>query len=321
VYNNNIDKIQIAEETNTIDGDTCMAIPDFQTIMLPILRMLGDRNEHALSDCVARIEEEYKLTDEDKATLNESGQRTIYNRTAWACTYLKRFGLLQAPRRGYYAITSKGEDVLGLPLKKITKKMLTENDFSEDTAKNVESENEAIFSQNPPNEIIGTLINEINEQLANDILELIYKNPSTFFEKLVVDLLLKMGYGGFDNSGQVTGQTRDGGIDGIVKQDILGLDSIYVQAKCWDKEKAVDRPEVHKFVGALAGANASKGVFITTSYFSSGALKYVEKISTAKVILINGAELAMLMIKYNLGVSIGDTYYIKRIDSDYFENA
>jgi restriction system protein len=290
-----------------------MGIPDFQSCMLPILKLLSDRNEHSLSDCVAMIEGEFNLSDKDKAVLNDSGQRTVYNRTAWACTYLKRYGLLQNPRRGHYAITDKGIDILNSSPHKITKKMLCAN-----TEETVETETDNFIK--PPDEVIGTLINELYGQLANDILDLIYNNPPAFFEKLVVDLLLKMGYGGFEGAGQITAQTGDGGIDGIIKQDILGLDTIYVQAKRWDKDKTVGRPEIQKFVGALAGKNANKGVFITTSKYADNAIIYAENLPNNKVILIDGIELTKLMIKYDLGVSVSNTYYIKRIDSDYFEN-
>jgi restriction system protein len=291
-----------------------MAIPDFQSCMLPILKLLSDRNERSLSEFVEMIEKEFDLTDEEKAVRNDSGQRTIYNRTAWACTYLKRYGLLQSPKRGSYTITDKGIEILNTSPSKITKKLLI---GSQDESPDIENDDLV----RPPDEIISELTNELNNQLANDILDLIYVNSPAFFEKLVIDLLISMGYGGFDGSGQTVGQSGDGGIDGIIKQDVLGLDSIYIQAKRWDREKTVGRPEIQKFVGALAGQNASKGVFITTSKYAENAKRYAENLPNSKLVLIDGIELTRLMIEYDLGVSVTRAYHIKRIDSDYFESS
>jgi restriction system protein len=281
--------------------------------MLPILKLLSDRSERSLSEFVEMIEKDFNLTDEEKATRNDSGQRTVYNRTAWACTYLKRYGLLQSPRRGFYSITDKGIGILNTSPTKITKRMLN---GSQDTPPDIEPDDLV----RPPDEVISELTNELNEQLADDILDLIYNNSPAFFEKLVIDLLLNMGYGGFDGSGQTLGQSGDGGVDGIIKQDILGLDSIYIQAKRWDRDKTVGRPEIQKFVGALAGKNASKGIFITTSRYAENAKKYAENLPNSKLVLIDGIELTRLMIEYDLGVSVTRSYHIKRIDSDYFES-
>ena len=255
-----------------------MAIPDFQTIMLPVLSLLGDRADHSLSECVEMIENKFNLTDEDKSVVNESGQRTVYNRTAWATTYLKRFGLLSSVGRGRYTITEKGLEVLSTQPTKLTKKMLTGNNNTGTTHQQTVETDEDFISEHSPDETIGVLIEELNIQLADDVLDLIYANSPAFFEKLVVDLLLKMGYGGFEGAGQATGQTGDGGIDGVIKQDILGLDSIYIQAKRWDRDATVGRPEIQRFVGALAGRNANKGIFITSSKFSSTAIVHSDRL-------------------------------------------
>jgi len=289
-----------------------MAIPDFQSCMLPILELLKDGSEHSLSECVELIETRFDLSDEDKTARNDSGQRTVYNRTAWACTYLKRYGLLSSPRRGNYVITEKGIDILDTSPSRLTKRMFSGNPDDP-------PDSEPDYPARPPDEVMGVLANELYEQLAIDILDLIYSNPPAFFEKLVIDLLLKLGYGGFDGAGQTVGKSGDGGIDGVIKQDILGLDSIYIQAKRWDRDKTVGRPEIQKFVGALAGKNANKGVFITTSKYAENAIKYAENLPNSKLVLIDGIELTRLMIKHDLGVSINRVYYIKRIDSDYFE--
>jgi restriction system protein len=170
-----------------------------------------------------------------------------------------------------------------------------------------------------PEEIMGVLSEQLNLQLAKDILDEITGNTSDFFESLVVDLLLKMGYGGLEGSGEVTKKTGDGGIDGIIKQDELGLDSIYIQAKKWDKDSTVSRPELQKFAGALLGEGATKGVFITTAGFSKSAIDYAKSVPNTKIILIDGLTLAKFMIKHDLSVSTSNTIRIKKIDSDYFE--
>jgi len=166
---------------------------------------------------------------------------------------------------------------------------------------------------------MGSLAKQLDLQLAEDILDTIYSNTSTFFENLVVDLLLKMGYGGIEGKGIVTRKSGDGGIDGIITQDELGLESIYIQAKRWDRSIAVSRPEIQKFAGALLGEGAVKGVFISTASFSKGAIEYAKVVPNAKIILIDGIKLAKLMIKHDLGVSTSNVIHIKKIDSDYFE--
>jgi len=283
--------------------------------MLPILKMLSDKKEHSISEYVGIIETKFNLTDKEKAARLGGGQRIVYNRVSWGVSYLKRYGLIIIPRRGYSLITEKGIELLNSSPDKITIRML--RNISENTS---EAEMETEDFPKPPDEVIGVLINDLNEQLASDILDLIYTNSPFFFEKLVIDLLLKMGYGGIESTGLTTAQTGDGGIDGVIKQDVLGLDSIYIQAKRWERDRAVGRPDIQKFVGALAGKNASKGVFITTSKYSESAVNYAENLPNNKVILIDGMELTKLMIKYDLAVSVSDTYHIKKIDSDYFEN-
>jgi restriction system protein len=244
-----------------------MGIPTFQEIMLPILKLTADGQTHSVKECVARLEQEFHLTDEEKQERVPSGkQRTIYNRVTWAITHIKKAGLLESrEKRGCYGITDAGRELLSKNPQEVNMKLLrgyaSYRDFihSEEHAAVVSLPTTIQDADKTPEEIMGALSAQLDLQLAGELLEAICGNTHTFFESLVVDLLLKMGYGGLEGSGEVTKKTGDGGIDGVIKQDELGLDLIYVQAKRWDKGAAVSRPDIQKFAGALLGEGATKG--------------------------------------------------------------
>ena len=299
-----------------------MSIPDYQTIMMPLLRFSEDGKEHSLKDAIAYISDFFKLTDDErKALLPSATQEIIDNRVGWARTYLKKSGLLEDPKRGYFRISDRGKQFLQTNPKELNVKTL--NQFAEfkefrerKNSKIDEDSTDDTTAFSTPQEALEYGIEKINENLADDLLSIVKGCSPSFFERLVVELLVKMGYGGSrQEAGQVIGRTGDEGIDGIIKEDKLGLDTIYIQAKRW--ENVVSRPEIQKFVGALAGQRAKKGIFITTSRFSKEAEEYSSSID-AKLVLIDGNKLSQLMIENNVGVSITNTIEIKKIDSDYF---
>ena len=301
-----------------------MAIPDFQSLMLPLLKVVADGREYRLRDVVELLAEEFHLTDEERQQLLPSVRYpTFDNRIAWAKTYLKKAGLIDQPRRAFFQITERGREVLKTSPRLINMKFLEQ--FPEyiafkENSEQVEAQQQitsSISAQNEtPEELIESGARTIRKELAEEILQRIKGCPPAFFERLVVELLVKMGYGGTrQDAGRAIGRSGDEGIDGVIHEDRLGLDVIYLQAKRW--ENVVGRPEIQKFVGALQGQRAKKGVFITTSDFTKEAVEYVRNIDN-KVVLINGALLANLMIDHNVGVSLAATYEIKKIDSDYF---
>lgn len=306
-----------------------MPIPDYQTIMLPLLQLLADKKEYLFKDIVTVLGMQFKLTDQQLSELLPSGQSLLFaNRVGWARTYLKKAGLLDAPRRGMVSITERGLDVLKKKPKKVDNTLLKQfpeflefqNIKKEDVEISEHSEN-AQSEKRTPEETIDLAYQNIRQSLAQELIDTVRRLSPTFFERLVVELLVKMGYGGsIIDAGRAIGKTGDEGIDGTIKEDKLGLDIIYIQAKRWQAGNVVGRPELHKFVGALAGQGAKKGIFITTSSFSKDALHYAPKNET-KIVLIDGVQLAQLMIDYNLGVSVQRAYEIKRLDNDYFEEA
>ena len=305
-----------------------MAIPDYQTCMLPFLRFLGDKAEHSLRETEESLARHFNLTDAERVELLQSGQQGIFkNRIGWARTYLKKAGLLEAPRRGVFKITGKGLITLAKNPVRIDVKFLEQ--FPEFIAFREISKPEngsrtdsdrtdtAPVATATPEEAIELAYQGLREQLAQELLTVVLNCSPTFFEQLVVDLLVKMGYGGSRrDAGERIGQTGDGGIDGIIKEDRLGLDAIFIQAKRW--QGSVGRPEIQKFVGALQGQRAKKGVFITTSWYTADAIDYASRIDT-KVVLIDGKALSALMIDFDIGVAASAAYVVKRIDSDYFE--
>lgn len=302
-----------------------MAIPDYQTCMLPFLSYLADGGEHSLRETEEALAEQLGLTSAERAELLPSGQQGVFkNRIGWARTYLKKAGLIEAPKRAVFKITARGQQVLASKPLRIDSKYLEQwpefidfRDFSKDRAEPSKA-TEPTQSTSTPEEAIEEAYQGLREQLAQELLAKILSCSPSFFEQLVVELLVKMGYGGSrKDAGERIGQTGDGGIDGIIKEDRLGLDTIFIQAKRW--QGSVGRPEIQKFVGALQGQRARKGVFITTSYYTVDAIDYASRIDT-KVVLIDGKQLAALMMDFDVGVAASAAYVVKRIDSDYFED-
>jgi len=298
-------------------------IPDFQTAMLPLLNKMKDEKVYD-STMLRNIAIEYfKITEEEKEQKTPNGKQLLYyNRIAWSISYLRTGGLIESPDRGKYVITSLGKKVLENPPDRITIKFLKDinpdkNLFDREKPKDKEeSESE---DEKTPDEMIEEGHKRINQELSKILLQNIEEASPYKFEEIVVNLLIKMGYGDSDfNNGEVTSKSGDEGIDGIIKEDKLGLDKIYVQAKRWKKETKIGRPEIQKFVGALDGQRAKKGIFITTASFSQEAVNYANNTSNATVILIDGEKLTDLMIEYEAGVTTKDTIKICKIDTDYF---
>ena len=300
-----------------------MAIPDFQTLMLPFLKAVEDGKEHPFKDVVEKLSIEFKLSQDELSEMLPSRRApTFYNRVAWAKFYLKKAGLIAQIKRSYLSLTELGKTALNSKPTQINIKYLEQFpeylSFKENMSADSQTETKSVEleSTSTPEEILENAYSKLNASLVIEILENIMQCSPAFFERLVVELLLSMGYGGTRaDAGRAIGQSGDGGIDGIIDEDKLGLDSIYIQAKRW--EGTVGRPEIQKFVGALQGNRAHKGVFITTSDFTKEAQEYVKNISN-KVVLINGFNLAKLMIENDVGVSTVSTYKVKKIDSDYF---
>ena len=303
-----------------------MTIPDFQAIMLPLLQYASDGKEHSLRDAITYLADIFNLIDEERKELLASGQQAVFdNRVGWARTYLKKADLLVSPKRGYFQITDKGKDVLIQNPGEINIKFLNQFpgfiEFKTTKKDNDKLDSEITeiieISETTPQESIEFGYQKIRKELELELLNRVKSCSPDFFERLVVDLLVRMGYGGSRrDAGRAIGKSGDGGIDGIIKEDKLGLDIVYIQAKRWDNT-VVGRPEIQKFVGALHGQRARKGVFITTSRFSQEAREYVSIIDS-KIVLIDGQELAQLMIDNHVGVSTVSIYEIKKIDSDYF---
>ena len=301
-----------------------MAIPDYQTCMLPFLQLLGNGKAMPLKQIRISLSDYFELTDEEREKLLPSGRVSIIrNRVGWARTYLKKAGLITYVGRGICQITERGKQVLSESPEKIDVKYLDQfEEFRTFRAQSkAKTENGPITTEgttSTPEESLEQAYEKLKAELSDEILEKILSCSPDFFEQLVVDLLVKMGYGGSrQNAGERLGQSGDGGIDGIIKEDKLGLDTIFLQAKRW--QGSVGRPEIQKFVGALQGQRARKGVFITTSSFTPGASDYVKDIDT-KVVLIDRHAMATLMMDLDVGVSATATYKLKRVDADYFED-
>ncbi len=297
--------------------------------MFPLLKFAADGQEHSLREAVVAVSTAFGLTEEERDQLLASGRKPIIeDRVGWARTYLGQAGLLESTRRGFFRITPRGLELLSSGTTDINDQVLKRYpefmDFvsrksrKKKTDETVSSVDQTSFDEkaNTPEESLEDSYQAIRNRLAVEILEQVKSCSPKFFERLVVQLLVAMGYGGTrEDAGQAIGKSGDGGIDGIIKEDRLGLDVIYLQAKRW--EGSVSRPEIQKFAGALLGNQARKGVFITTSTFTKEAREYVKTIA-ATIILIDGDDLSNLMMDFNVGVAVEATYEIKRIDSDYF---
>jgi restriction system protein len=299
-----------------------MAIPDYQSIMFPLLKFAGDGQEHSLRETIEALTDVFELTDEERTELLPSGQQATFdNRVGWARTYLKKAGLLKSTRRGYYQISERGKAVLQENPPEIDNAYLKRfSEFVQFTRPKQreagEGGDEEIDDTSTPEEEIEVAYQRARQSLIAELLQTIKDHSPAFFERLVIDLLVKMGYGGTRRDASEVGRSGDGGIDGIIKEDRLGLDVVYIQAKRWDNT-TVGRPKIQEFAGALQGQRARKGIFITTSTFSESAREYVSRIDS-KVVLIDGETLAQLMIDYGIGVAPIASYELKRIDSDYF---
>jgi restriction system protein len=304
-----------------------MAIPDYQTLMLPVLKLASDEAEHKFSQAVEELADEFSLTQDERSELLPSGSQAVFNnRVGWARSYLKQAGLLDSPKRGFFQITEDGLELLRRNPSKIDSLVLEQfpafiefknrrKDKSED--EEVSEVTPAQAETQTPEDSLASAYSKLRSSLEADILSSVKEVSPSFFERLVVDLLVKMGYGGNrKDAGKALGKSGDGGIDGIINEDRLGLDVIYIQAKRW--EGTVGRPEIQKFAGALQGQRAKKGVFITTSNFTSEAKEYVSRIDV-KIILIDGEMLSSLMVDHNVGVSTIGQYEVKKLDSDYFD--
>jgi restriction system protein len=298
--------------------------------MLPLLQFAADGREHTKREAVDALAVQLRLTPAELATLLPSGRQGVFdNRVAWARSYLKHAGLLDAPRRGVFVITDRGRQLLAEGVTRIDNRVLSRYpEFLDFTSGATRKKGEGAVdlvapsdereSDLTPDEWIRAGHKQLRETLAAELLQRIGMASPRFFEGLVVDLLVAMGYGGsHEDAARVVGQSGDGGIDGIIKQDRLGLDNIYVQAKRWQSGSTVGRPDVQQFAGALHGRKASKGVFITTSTFSREAVEYARGVQTA-IVLIDGKELAELMLDYGIGVSLQETIRLQRVDEDYF---
>jgi restriction system protein len=301
-----------------------VTIPDFQSIMYPFLLHLKDGKEYLMRNVIDQLAIHFKLSPDELKELLPSGHQAIFdNRVGWARTYLKKAGLLDSFQRGYIQISKLGQQILEQQPDTINVKFLKKFDsfkefhtYKQSNEASINQDEEVNNQTSTPRELLEYSYQQLQDELAQEILTKIMSCSPQFFENLVVELMVKMGYGGSrKDAGQAIGKTGDGGIDGIIKEDKLGLDFIYIQAKRW--EGTIGRPEIQKFVGALQGRFANKGVFITTSGFSKDALEYVRFIQN-KVVLINGEQLTQLMIDYNLGVSHEVVYEVKKLDFDYF---
>ncbi len=298
-----------------------MPIPGFQKIMLPFLNALNDGKEHTADEVIEPIAIGLHLSDSDLDEILPSGMQSRFdNRVGWARTHLKKAGLIESTGRGRFKITQRGQNILKNPPPEIDIKFLMQfPEFIEfkNTSKQENRQNQKEDEPNQtPEEILESSYQNLRHELAQELLERIKKCSPRFFERLVVDLLVTMGYGGSrKDAGEAIGRSGDGGIDGIIKEDRLGLDAVYIQAKRW--EANVGRPVVQAFAGSLEGQRARKGVLITTSQFSQDAHDYVTRIEK-KIVLLDGEQLAQLMIDHGVGVTEMATYTVKKIDLDYF---
>jgi restriction system protein len=305
-----------------------MAIPGYQEFMLPLLRLAADGEEHTVQDAIGRLAEQFGLSEADRSLVLPSGTQTqLYNRVTWAITYLTKSLLLEKPTRGRFRLSQRGREVLSKNPHRVDNAYLEQFEeyraFKTKKAKAVNSPDgpeSGTGSEDPettPLERLDAAYKELRETLADDLLDKVRAGSPKFFEHLVIDLLVKMGYGGSRaDAAQVVGKSGDDGIDGVIKEDRLGLDMVYVQAKKWDN--SVGPGEIDKFVGSLMRKRAQKGVFITSGTFTSGATRAAQEAST-KVVLIDGEMLAELMIDHGVGVAEEKSYSVKKLDSDYFE--
>lgn len=309
-----------------------MPIPDFQTIMLPLLRYAADGQEHQVREAVDALAEEFRLTTADREQLLQSGIRSFASRVAWAVTYLKQALLLERPARGRFRITEHGRELLQSPPERITIGYLAQlsPEFREFRAGSGHSTQTVAVplrrdggdaEEQTPEEQIEAADQAIRRALEHELLERVKNASPTFFERIVLRLLVAMRYGGsLVEAAAHLGRAGDDGVDGVINEDRLGLDVVHVQAKRWTKEQPVRRPDVQSFAGSLEGQRSRKGVFITTSHFTAEARQYVERIEK-RIVLIDGEELARLMIEHGVGVTEVRRYSVLRLDETFFDEA
>jgi restriction system protein len=299
-------------------------IPDFQTLMRPVLIAIqGDepKSPAQIRDIVAPA---LGVSDEDRKVMLPSGGQELYtNRVAWAITHMSQAGLLTRPERGRYLLSERGKKVLQEHPDRVDMSVLTKfpeyKEFrSRKSEKHREQSVSVVSAEVSPSEAIGSIVEDSYDALGADLLDRILAQPSAFLETLSLKLLRAMGYGGRESLAEHTGKPGDGGLDGIVRQDALGLDLVGVQAKRYDKDKTVQRPDIQAFVGALQGAQTTRGVFVTTGRFSPGAMQFADNVAM-RLRLIDGTELTKLMVRYNVGVQVRETFDLKEIDEDAFE--
>lgn len=304
-----------------------MAVPGFQEFMYPFLEILSDENEHSLQEIYTILATRYNLNEEDLTELIPSGKETKFkNRISWVRTYLKKAGLIEAVGRGVFKINTSGLNVINNQnITKINTKFLTQFETFNRFQNSQIIEGQSLNSEEnegedeTPLELVENNYKLIINKLKEELLDKTLACSPRFFENLIIKLLISMGYGGsIEEAGKAIGRSGDGGIDGIIKEDYLGLDMIYLQAKRWNTNQAVTVSEIRGFAGSLDGVRAKKGVFITTSRFTREARDFVSQVEK-RIILIDGNELTDLMIKFNVGVSLEHTYAIKKVDEDFFE--
>ena len=299
-------------------------IPDINSVQLSVLKILEDKKYHEIREVIDDVAKEHNVSKDERQKLTPVAKRLAFDvGVTWAVSQLRHAGLLKNSTRGVFKITDRGLGILSKNPKTINNKILSqfsefrsfmggEKDSSDQTSGAKAQEMKS------PIEILEHNYKKLKQDTTKDILSTIKDMPPFSFEKLVVKLLVKMGYGGLLNEGMITKKTRDGGIDGVIKEDELGLGKIYVQAKRW--KNVVGEPDIQKFVGALDGQNAKKGIFITTSHFSPDSLKYSEKIIGKDIVLVDGKKLSELLFEHNLGVSIRESYEIKKLDVEFFND-
>jgi len=304
-------------------------IPDYQTLMLPLLKLTADGQEHRTAAMVEPLAQQFGMSEAELTQTLPSGGTVIGNRVHWARTYMVQAKLLESTRRGYVRITDRGLALLRENPKQINVKLLdrypefeefkrrTKQEASTDSvAESLETIAETKLAT--PDELLRSTIADLEAALASELLDRILASPPSFFESLIVTLLLRMGYGGArEDAGRAIGKSGDGGIDGVIDQDPLGLDRVYLQAKRYKPDSGVSEPEIRAFSGSLGAAKASKGVFVTTSYFTRPAIEFAER-HPFKMVLIDGAHLSTLMIRHGVGVRIAETLHLKKIDEDFF---
>jgi restriction system protein len=301
-----------------------MAMPDFQTMMRPVLVAIEGDESRSTTQIRDKVATALNVSDEDRLVMLPSGRQALFtNRVAWAITHMSQAGLLTRPERGRYLLSERGTKVLKQHPDRVDLHVLQRfpeyQEFrSRKSDKHIEQAVSVVSDEVSPSEAVNAIVEDSYDALAAELLDRILAQPPTFLEALSLKLLQAMGYGGRESLAEHTGKPGDSGLDGIVRQDALGLDLVGVQAKRYDKDKTVQRPDIQAFVGALQGAQTTRGVFVTTGRFSPGALQFADNVAM-RLRLIDGKELTKLMVRYNVGVQVRETFDLKEIDEDAFE--